>query len=400
MPSAENLTVVGSLFVKATILAAKRAGAARRTALESIATMSIDQKDKEIVFLRDRVEQLELQVSILQKHVGKKARSPRYSLAERLHVLWFMEVFQIPRRKVTDHLGIARSTLYRWMHKIDDACPTPPPPWNRTPNEIALLVWEIAKTNLTWGKFRIANQLGLLGVFLAASTVRNILSRPKSPPAPSQSAKVVDEPNEEDTGRSIVASYPNHVWSLDRTTVLRWGLWPIHILVAIDHFSRKVVAAIPLEGPNAGWVCDAIEHAFRTFGPPKYMISDHEGVFIGAAFKELLNKWHVKQRLGAVGKHGSISVTERVIKSLKYEWLFRVPLIKGFDHLTSLCEHFEIWYNSFRPHMRLDGARPDDFYCRDQPEPVAHDAKVVPLKIERRYFSEARVTGYRLPRAA
>ena len=66
----------------------------------------------------------------------------------------------------------------------------------------------------------------------------------------------------------------------------------------------------------------------------------------------------------------------------------------------SLCTNFTRWYNGWRPHMRLDGARPDDFYCRDRPEPVARNAKVLPLQIERRYFADARLTGYRLPKAA
>jgi hypothetical protein len=34
------------------------------------------------------------------------------------------------------------------------------------------------------------------------------------------------------------------------------------------------------------------------------------------------------------------------------------------------------------------------------PEPVASDAKVVPLNIERRRFPETRVTGFRLREAA
>ncbi len=108
----------------------------------------------------------------------------------------------------------------------------------------------------------------------------------------------------------------------------------------------------------------------------------------------------IKHRFGAVGKHGSIAVTERVIWTFKYEWLFRVPLIKGFDHLTSLCSNFVIWYNGWRPHMTLSGARPDDVYARDRPEPVPRTAKTPPASIERRHFAEARVTGFRLPKAA
>jgi hypothetical protein len=115
---------------------------------------------------------------------------------------------------------------------------------------------------------------------------------------------------------------------------------------------------------------------------------------------ELLNRWCVKQRLGAIGKHGSIAVTERVIWTLKYEWLFRAPLIKGFNHLERLCAGFFEWHNSWRPHMTLLGARPDDLYGRDLPEPVPRNAKAVPLEIERQYFAETGVTGYQLPKAA
>ena len=166
MRSREELTTAGSLFIKATILAAKWAGATRRRALESLACMSIADKDRKIVFLRDQNQQPRMQVSILQKNTSKKARSPRYTLAERLHVLWFMEAFQIPRRKVTDCLGIARSTFYRWLNRIEGECHTPSPPPDRTPNEITLLAWEISRLNLSRGRVRIANQLGLLGAWV------------------------------------------------------------------------------------------------------------------------------------------------------------------------------------------------------------------------------------------
>ena len=182
--------------------------------------------------------------------------------------------------------------------------------------------------------------------------------------------------------------------------MLRWGLWPTHVFVAIDHFSRKVVATIPLEGPNAGWVCNALEQAFTAFGPPRHIISDQHPSFRNAAVRELLNSWRVKQRFGAVGRHGSIAVTERVNWTLKYEWLFRVPLIKGIDHLEQLCDGFSLWYNPWRPHMTLGGARPDHFYCRDLPEHVPRTAKTAPPNIDRRVFAETRVTGFRLPRAA
>jgi putative transposase len=179
-----------------------------------------------------------------------------------------------------------------------------------------------------------------------------------------------------------------------------WGLWPIHICVVIDHFSRKVMATVPLEGPNAGWINNALESAIEKYGPPKHIISDQAHVFTGEVFAELLDKYKIKPRLGAIGKHGSIAVTERVNKTLKYEWLKRVALIKSIDHLTELCNEFELWYNSWRPHMTLDGNRPDDVFYNNKTDKPERDAKTVPTNIEQHFFKQTRITGYRLTKAA
>ena len=74
------------------------------------------------------------------------------------------------------------------------------------------------------------------------------------------------------------------------------------------------MSVTPLEGPNAGWINNALESAIEKHGAPKHIISDQAGVFTGNVFAELLDSWNVKPRFGAVGKHGSISVTERALK--------------------------------------------------------------------------------------
>ena len=147
-------------------------------------------------------------------------------------------------------------------------------------------MWEMASANAGWGRRHIALVLGTLGIFLAASTVRNILLRARPRPAGAPAA-AAGKP-EEKKPRQIVARYPNHVWSVDRTRVWRWRIWPTWVLVAIDHFSRKVVASCHLEGPNAGWVVEALEDAFLRHGAPKHIISDREGVFVSEVFRDLL----------------------------------------------------------------------------------------------------------------
>jgi len=231
--------------------------------------------------------------------------------------------------------------------------------------------------------------------------VRNILSRPK-PSSPAAKPDVdAKPPAESSESPSIQAAYPNHVWSVDLTEMaFFWGLWRVYIIVAVDHFSRKVVCARPLASQSAQHITEALEGAFRTFGPPKHLISDRGSGFDSEAMADFVEPFGVKQRFGAVGKHGSIAVTERVNRTLKEEWIHRVPLIRGSGQLAQLCGSFALWYNEWRPHMTLGGSRPADFSGRDTPEPVAKDAKVVPINIERRHFAQTRVTGFILREAA
>ncbi len=395
-----NIEIINSavaLIIKAAILASRFSGRARKRSLKRLSKMDIDSKDREIIFLRDKVNQQQMQITILQKGTRKRQKNPRYTIRERLFIICHMETFQIPKCRITEHLGIAISTLYRWLHKIQDQNNSRTPV-NKTPMEIASLVWEITKNNISWGKVRISNQLRLLKIFLSASTVRNILNRPQPPKQPVSQPK--PKKTEDEQARSIPAWYPNHVWSIDITMVYCWGLWPIDICVVIDHYSRKVMAAVPLEGPNAGWINNVLESAIEEYGPPKHIISDQGGVFIGDVFADLMDTYEILHRFGAIGKHGSIAVTERVNKTLKYQWLKRAAFIKGIDHLAELCKEFEVWYNRWRPHMTLDGLRPDDVYYNNKPDKPERDAKTVPYNIEQHFFRQTRITGYRLKKAA
>ena len=59
------INVAVELIVKAAILAARFSGRVRKRNLKRLAAMDVDSKDKEIIFLRDKVDQLRTQVSIL-----------------------------------------------------------------------------------------------------------------------------------------------------------------------------------------------------------------------------------------------------------------------------------------------------------------------------------------------
>jgi len=129
----------------------------------------------------------------------------------------------VPRRRIRKQLGIPRGTLYRWLHRLEEGrldSNTPKlEPSNRTPRELARLIWQIFSANPDWGKRQIAMTVQALGIFVAASTARNILLRPR-PKDEAPTSAVVPASQQIPAGtapRQIVARYPNHVWSMDLT---------------------------------------------------------------------------------------------------------------------------------------------------------------------------------------
>jgi transposase InsO family protein len=352
----------------------------------------------ENVTLRDTVEFLVERLACAERRLKAAHIREPCSLAERLHTLWCIEYFGISRRQVPRYFGVARSPVWRWLRRLQDGiglcgrkCQ---PSMRRTSEQLERLVWGMAAAKPGWGGRPIALVLATLSIFPASSTVRNISLRPKPRPEGTPAAATVKP--EEKKPRQIIARYPNHLWSVDRSRAWRWRIWPTCVLVAIDHFSRKVVASYALEGPNGGWAVDALKEAFLCHGAPTHTITDQAGVFISDVAAAPLRRWRVKQRFGAVGKHGSVAVTERAIRTLKCEWLRRVPPTKGLDHLQALLAELVCYYNSWRPHTTLKGAVPELVHAGNEWSPPARTAKTVPAHIGRRFFPETRVTGFRL----
>lgn len=390
----EVLRTAIALIIRSMVLSAQAAGQRRLLWLQQTATVGGDVA--EVAWLREENRRLEAENRLLKSRLDDAPSGRRYTPVQQLQILWHMAYYHIPRCRVKEHFLIARSTLYRWLHaaekgNLGERKATQENP-RRTPAELARMIWDIFEANPHFGRNRIANTVWLLGVFVAASTVRNVLLRSRPRRAPAAAKKTAQE----GAPRQIVARHPNHVWSVDRTRVLRWGIWPTWVLVAIDHFSRAVMAVVPLEGPNAGWVVGAMEEAFSQHGVPRHLITDQEGVFISDAFRDLLIRWEVKRRFGAVGKHGSIAVTERAILTLKYEWLNRLPVIRGLDHLAQLLRDFEVYYNEYRGHATVGGAAPAMVHRGEHWTRPGRSAKSVPTGIECRFFADARITAYRL----
>lgn len=104
------LNTAVSPFVRAVLPAARFSGRIRGRSRKRLAAEDAHAKAKKILFLNDRVYQLDMQPSIFQKHINSKGRNPRYTVCERLLILWHMKAFQIPKHvpliRGFDHLTL------------------------------------------------------------------------------------------------------------------------------------------------------------------------------------------------------------------------------------------------------------------------------------------------------
>ncbi|MBN2193852.1 MAG: transposase, partial [Polyangiaceae bacterium] len=138
-------------------------------------------------------------------------------------------------------------------------------------------------------------------------------------------------------------------------------------------FSRRAVGtACWKSGPPASEVIAMLDAAIvATGGSPRHMISDQ-----GTQFREEYRAWckerGVRPRFGAVGRHGSIALVERFIRTLKSEGLRRliaIPLAAAA--MAEELAVFVEWYNEHRPHRGLGGATPNELHYG---RPRARDA--------------------------
>ena len=221
-------------------------------------------------------------------------------------------------------------------------------------------------------RYKIAEILCRANLHLSASTVKRCIDEPPIDPT-------IIQPEIQPVGPTVQAWYSDHVWSIDLTVVPSCdGLWTpwspnaltqVHpyswyVMVVIDHFSRRVRGFEVFEQqPTSSQVASAMERICTENGvKSKYLISDQGVQFISNEFKAWCKKNDIKQRFGAIGRHGSIAVTERLHLSMKNECTRRIiaPIYQA--DFSKEITYWREWYNSYRPHQTLEGKTPDEVY--------------------------------------
>jgi transposase InsO family protein len=301
-------------------------------------------------------------------------RRPHYLSIERFAILELRAARGWSQAQTAERLLVTPLTVASWMSRLDEGGPRAilqvRRPVNRFPDFVAYIVRRLKVLCPSLGQAKIAQILCRAGLHLGSTTVRRMLrDAPRKPPV----AACVE------VARIVTANRPNHVWHLDLTTVptslgfwtawLPFALprpWPFcwRLVLSVDHYARRVVGfrAFPQQ-PSSEAVRLFAQHAVREAKvAPTHLVTDRGEQFRSRGFRQWCRRRGIAQRFGAVGKHGSIAVIERFIRTMKEECTRR--LLVPYDRRSRQREIslYVSWYNAHRPHALLEARTPNEVY--------------------------------------
>jgi putative transposase len=335
-----------------------------------------DRAQQEVALLNAELRIHRVRMAQLSPH-----RRPYYPPIERMAILQLKAARGWSQEQTADHFLVTSETIAFWLRRVDEEGPKAlvqlAEPVNKFPDFVRAMVRCLKTVCPMLGKVKIAQILARAGLHLGVTTVGRILKEKPAPrPAPAQTPEAQH--------RVVTSKYPNHVWLADLTTLpissgfwaswLPFSLpqcWPFGwwIGVVMDHYSRRIMGiTLFWREPSSQAVCAFLGRAMHAANArPRHLITDRGPQFDCRTYKRWCRRKGIKPRFGALGKCGSIAVTERLILTLKQNlaWLPLIPLRRK----VFLRQVLDLagWYNGHRPHMSLDGRTPDEVYHPQRP---------------------------------
>ena len=177
---------------------------------------------------------------------------------------------------------------------------------------------------------------------------------PTTPPPPSARGN----------GKRVEARYPNHLWMVDLTRLpTLFPFLKLTLAVVFDAFSRMPLAARSfLTEPSAHAVADLFQHAVQTHGKPRHLVTDQGVQFTAEAFRNTVTALGIRHRFGALHRHGSIALLERLFRTLKDALSLRSWRPWTRQDLDRRLDNTLRHYAFHRPHSRLHDRVPAEVY--------------------------------------
>jgi len=319
----------------------------------------------DLAALRDLTERQQVEIDLLRARLSRldSAKRPRYLPHERLQVLLYRAKWPSSLAELARRFVLSIETIKEWMAEVDGGVEQrvkTNEPVNKLPHavrEIAVLLrWQ----QLAWGAKRIADVLRRMKLKISRTSVQRILRRHPRKPA----VKAVRTKRRR---VGVRAKREHHVWLVDLTHVVSFmGLLRVRVVAVMDAYTRAIVATgVSTTEPTAEWMCGFMSRAITTAGcRPDHLISDRGSQFTARVFQRMLRRRRIRHRFGAVGAHGSCSLIERLMRTLKRELLDATCVWSSVKALESRLRWYSDWFNQARPHQGLRGRTPREVGAR------------------------------------
>ncbi|RAG86173.1 integrase [Streptacidiphilus pinicola] len=306
------------------------------------------EKDVEILALRH-------QLSVLHRQLGDER--PRFRAEDRAFLAALLS--GLPRQTLRQlRLLVSPDTVLRWhrdllrgRHARASArrCPGRP----RTVVSVRRLVLRLARENPSWGYRRIHGELAVLGIWVAPSTVWELLKAEGIDPAPQRSSV---------TWADFLRSQAEAILAMDFIETVTLTGERQYVLAVIHHASRRIRIVGTTAHPTHAWVTQAVRNLLMDLedagqlATVRFLIRDRDAKY-PALMDQILQGSGIATVLTGVQVPRMNAVMERWVRTLRAELLDRT-LIWNEAHLRRVLRIYERHYNQHRPHRTLVGAAP------------------------------------------
>ena len=200
----------------------------------------------------------------------------------------------------------------------------------------------MSRDNSTWGVPRSKDELALLGIQVAESTIRKYRIRSKSPPS--------------QTWKSFLKNHVKDIAAIDFFTILTINFRVLYCFIVLRHDRRKLIHFNVTAHPTAAWTAQQIIEAFPFDEAPKYLIRDRDGIY-GNQFLYRLKHMRIEEVVIALRSPWQNPYVERVIGSIRRDCLDHV-IVLNEAHLVRILSEYIDYYHTARPHQSLDHNSP------------------------------------------
>jgi transposase InsO family protein len=332
-----------------------------------------------LMALQARLEEAELKArlawELLEMQTARLAKLPErqrpfYTPSQRFRILEIRNLLAWSAEQTARIALVCSNTILNWERSADPATKTvgvtipPMPPVRRIDDVVVAFTQRMTRLGRV-GQDLCARILARAGWCVSARSIARYRRQRtlafSTPIAPTKAH------------RPIIANFVHHVWMMDVSLVQQFLGPDLYIAAIFDACSRAPLGLRVLDAkPTASDMARLFRRIVRSFGQPKYLITDLGDEFTGRVFLKTVARLGTHQRFASAQNLYATARLERFWRTLKETaslYHLHLPLTQA--DLERRLAAALVYYVCVRPHEGLDGATPAEVLLGIEPTHLA-----------------------------